>query len=141
MVLSGDNRDTLEDKSCPMPSWLFRIVTLTAVAVLLCLEALGSHKKNQEPKPQVLPLPKQLPMALAVDTASLSFRVTPLLRTGRLSSQIKDSLNYLMRETHGDMIVKLRAFVAGAGDSRRVQELVGDLFTDKKLPLPVLRHG
>ncbi len=66
MVLSGDNRDTLEDKSCPMPSWLFRIVTLTAVAALLCLEALGSHKKNQEPKPQVLPLPKQLPMALAV---------------------------------------------------------------------------
>ncbi len=43
-----------------------------------------------------------------------------------------------MRETHGDMIVKLRAFVAGAGDSRRVQELVGDLFTDKKLPFPVL---
>src|SRR6185312_1842561 len=31
-----------------------------------------------------------------------------------------------------------RAFVAGAGDSRRVQQMVSDRFTDKKLPLPAL---
>ena len=32
----------------------------------------------------------------------------------------------------------MRAFVAGAGDARRVEALVGDIFADKKLPLPVL---
>jgi enamine deaminase RidA (YjgF/YER057c/UK114 family) len=121
-----------------MANRLFRIPALTALALVLAPGIWAGHKKNQEPKPQVLPLPKELPMALTADTASLSFRVTPLLRTGRLTAQIKDSLAYLLREAHGETIVKLRAFVAGAGDSRRVQELVGEMFTEKRLPLPVL---
>ncbi|MFL6302089.1 MAG: hypothetical protein ACJ72H_00990 [Candidatus Sulfotelmatobacter sp.] len=121
-----------------MLTWLFRISALLSLLTISTLTILGGRKKQQEPKPQVLPLPKPLPMALAADTASLSFRVTPLLRSGRLTSQIKESLGYLVRETHGETIVKLRAFVAGAGDSRRVQELVGEIFTEKRLPLPVL---
>jgi len=35
-------------------------------------------------------------------------------------------------------IVRLRAFVAGTGDLRRVQAIVSEVFTDRKLPLPVL---
>lgn len=77
-------------------------------------------------------------MALAVDTDSLDFHISPLLKTGGLSAQIRQSLNDLLRDTHGETIIKLRAFVAGSGDARRVQALVTDLFTDRRLPLPVL---
>jgi enamine deaminase RidA (YjgF/YER057c/UK114 family) len=98
----------------------------------------AQKRKEEEPKTQVLPLPKELPMALAADTGSLDFHSSPLLRTGKLSAQIRDSVNLLLRETKGETIIKLRAFVAGAGDARRVQALVSELFTERKLPLPVL---
>jgi enamine deaminase RidA (YjgF/YER057c/UK114 family) len=118
--------------------WLFRISAVSALIAISTSTMWGGHKKQDEPKPQVLPLPKPLPMVLTADTASLSFRVTPLLRSGRLTAQIKESLSYLVRETHGETIVRLRAFVAGAGDTRRVQELVSAIFAEKKLALPVL---
>lgn len=98
----------------------------------------GQKRKNEEPKSQVLPLPPQPPMALKADTDTLDFHVSPLLKTGGLAAQIRQSLNDLIRDTHGETILKLRAFVAGAGDARRVQAEVSQLFTDRKLPLPVL---
>ncbi|HWE49384.1 MAG TPA: hypothetical protein VG273_06325 [Bryobacteraceae bacterium] len=114
---------------------------LGGVAMCLFLHAspaAAQKRKNTEPKSQVTPLPPEPPMALAVDTESLDFHISPLLKTGGLSAQIKQSLNDLIRDTHGETIIKLRAFVAGAGDARRVQALVLDLFTDHHLPLPVL---
>src|SRR5689334_25311329 len=106
-----------------MRLWFFRIASLSVLLAALCgaVSASQKKKKNEEPKPQVLPLPKELPRAQVVDSRTLSFRVTPLLKTGRLSVQIKDTLANLMRDTHNATVVKLRAFVAGAGDSRRVQ--------------------
>jgi len=110
-----------------------------AACALLCLSAAYAQKrKNEEPKTQVLPLPKELPMALAADTEKLDFHISPLLKTGGLAAQIRQSLNDLIRDTRGETIIKLRAFVAGAGDARRVQALVGEIFADRKLPLPVL---
>jgi len=109
--------------------------------VLLTLATAGIYsqkKKNEEPKSQVLPLPPELPMALAAETETLDFHISPLLRSGGLASQIRHSLDDLIRDTHGETILKLRAFVAGAGDARRVQSEAADLFTDHKLPLPVL---
>jgi len=122
-----------------MRRWLLGSAAPALILATFCLAMFGAHKKNdEEPKPQVLPLPKELPMALAADTQRLTFQNTPLLEKGRLSVQIKDSLAYMIRETHGESVVKLRAFVSGAGDSRRVKELVGEMFSDKKLQLPVL---
>ncbi|MBV9727362.1 MAG: RidA family protein [Gammaproteobacteria bacterium] len=77
-------------------------------------------------------------MALAAETASLDFHISPLLRSGGLAAQIRHSLNDLIRDTRGETIIKLRAYVAGAGDARRVQAEVSTLFTERKLPLPVL---
>lgn len=113
------------------------------LAVLLSVSALtlgAQRQKNkyEDPKPQVLPLPRELPMALEADTNGLDFHVSPLLKTGGLSAQIRQSLNDLVRDTHGETIVKLRAFVAGAGDARRVQAQTTEIFTEHKLPLPVL---
>jgi enamine deaminase RidA (YjgF/YER057c/UK114 family) len=116
-----------------------QFLSLAMVACVLCCSALFAQKRNkEEPKTQVLPLPKELPMALAADTQTLDFHISPLLRTGGLAAQIRQSLNDLIRDTRGETIIKLRAFVAGAGDARRVQALVGDIFSERKLPLPVL---
>ena len=97
-----------------------------------------NRKTTEEPKPQVLPLPPELPMALAADTDTLDFHISPLLKTGGLSAQIRQSLNDLIRDTRGETIIKLRAFVAGAGDARRVEAAVGEVFRDRKLPFPVV---
>jgi hypothetical protein len=85
-----------------------------------------------------MPLPPEPPMALKADTDSLDFHLSPILKTGGLAAQIRQSLNDLIRDTHGETIVKLRAFVAGAGDARRVEAEVAKLFTEHRLPLPVL---
>ncbi len=98
----------------------------------------SQKKKNEEPKPQVLPLPPELPMALAAETETLDFHISPLLHSGGLAAQIRQSLDDLIHSTHGETIIRLRAFVAGAGDARRVQAEAADLFTERKLPLPVL---
>jgi hypothetical protein len=116
---------------------------LVAVGLSLALAlAVGAvaqrNKKNEEPKSQVLPLPPELPMALAAETEALDFHISPLLHTGGLAAQIRQSLNDLIRDTRGETIIKLRAFVAGAGDARRVQAEVAQIFTERKLPLPVL---
>jgi enamine deaminase RidA (YjgF/YER057c/UK114 family) len=119
---------------------LMRPLLLSALLLLAVLpfSADQKRKKDEEPKTQVLPLPKEPPMALGADVESLSFRITPLLKIGKLSAQIRDSLSELIRDARGSNVIKLRAFVAGAGDSRRVQAIVSDLFTEKKLNLPVI---
>jgi hypothetical protein len=112
-----------------------------SAAVLLSIgiqQAGAQKKKYEEPKSQVMPLPRELPMALAADTASLDFHVSTLLKTGGLAAQIRQSLNDLLRDTHGETIIKLRAVVAGAGDARRVQTETTGIFTEHKLPLPVV---
>ena len=91
-----------------------------------------------DPPTQSLPVEVDLPMAVAAETAHLSFHVSPLSGKGLLLQQTRDALKYLMQANHGGRIVKLRAFVAGTGDARRVRQIVSDVFADKKKPLPVL---
>jgi enamine deaminase RidA (YjgF/YER057c/UK114 family) len=109
------------------------------LAMLACGLALAAHsqKQNKEEN-QVLQLPKELPTAVEGDPRHLSFYVTPLSSKGLLSRQVRDALSALNREAKGDPILKIRAFVAGSGDARRVRDLVSEVFTDRKQPLPVL---
>lgn len=94
-------------------------------------------KSKEDELTQTLPPPKELPGAVLADTDRLTFEVTPLVSKGLLSAQTRDLLRNLLRNNRGT-IVKLRAFVAGSGDLRRVGELVGETFTDKHLALPAL---
>jgi len=96
-----------------------------------------NKKKKNEDLTQTLPAPPELPLALPADANRLAFSVSPLSGKGLLSQQTRDALNALLHKNHGT-IIKLRAFVAGSGDLRRVGELVGEIFTDKHEPLPVL---
>ncbi len=97
-----------------------------------------SKKEKKEPVTQTLPLLKDPPTALAAETARLEFHVSPLSAKGLLSPQIREALKALFNENHGATIVKLRAFVAGSGDLRRVQTLVSEIFSDRKVNLPAL---
>jgi len=94
------------------------------------------QKKNKEDT-QTLPPAKELPGAITAETDRLAFGASPLIGKGLLSQQTRDALKALLKTNHGT-IVKLRAFVAGSGDLRRVGELTAETFTEKHLPLPVL---
>lgn len=118
--------------------WVVLIAASCACAWLTLPVFSSQRRKDTEPKSEVLPLPPELPMALAANTEELDFHISPLLKTGGLSVQIRQSLNDLIRDTHGETIIKLRAFVAGAGDARRVETEAAQLFTEHKLPLPVV---
>jgi enamine deaminase RidA (YjgF/YER057c/UK114 family) len=95
-------------------------------------------KKDVEPITQVLPLPKELPAALTVEPQKLVFHVSPLSNRGLLSQQVRDGVKALFSATRGATIVRLRALVAGSGDTRRVATLVSEMFTEARRPLPVL---
>lgn len=99
-----------------------------------------NNKKNEEKEPitQTLPALKDPPQAIAAETAQLVFRVSPLSNKGLMSQQVRDALKWLVHENHDAPIVKLRAFVAGSGDLRRVQTLVSETFTERKMNLPAL---
>jgi len=94
-------------------------------------------KKKDEDMTQTLPPPKELPNVVVADTDRLMYSVSPLMSKGLLTAQTREILKSLLRSSRGT-IVKLRAFVAGSGDLRRVGELVGETFTEKHLNLPTL---
>ena len=113
------------------------------VLALCALAAFASpfdrkKKKSEEDATQVLQLPKDPPSAVVAETARLGFYVSPLSSKGLLSQQVRDALKTLHHVVGGASIVKLRAFVAGSGDMRRVQAIVSETFTERHLSLPAL---
>src|SRR5438105_4604195 len=104
-------------------SLIFALVLAVAAGAV----AQGKKKKkkgDEEPITQTLPMLKDPPQAIAAEPGKLIFRVSPLSAKGLLSQQVREALKGLFQENHGAPIVKLRAFVAGSGDQRRVQQLV-----------------
>ena len=95
------------------------------------------QKKDKKTADQTLPPPKELPSAVTAETDRLTFDASSLSAKGLLTPQTRDALRSLLRTNRGT-IVALRAFVAGSGDLRRIGELVGEAFTEKHQPLPVL---
>jgi enamine deaminase RidA (YjgF/YER057c/UK114 family) len=117
-----------------------RLVILPLCVALAC--GLWAQKrksrKDEEPPTQVLPPLPEPPEAVVAETGRLSFQVSPLSTKGLLSQQVRDALKALMRDNHGVPIAKLRAFVAGSGDLRRVQAIVSEELTDRKQALPAI---
>jgi enamine deaminase RidA (YjgF/YER057c/UK114 family) len=113
-------------------------VAMSAVAQPERKASKKKKKDDEEPITQTLPLLKDPPPAAVGETDRLVFHVSPLSAKGLLSPQIRDALKVLFQENHGAGIIKLRAFVAGSGDLRRVQTLVSEVFTEHKMNLPAL---
>src|ERR1035438_215345 len=97
-------------------------LVLWAWACCLVLAPGVSAQKKPKPKKeeitQTLQLPKELPGAVIGETRHLTFHVTPLSARGLLSALVRDALKARTRETGGDPVLKIRAFVAGSGDLR-----------------------
>jgi hypothetical protein len=108
---------------------------ILSLCLLLATGLLAQKRKKKKPEvepiPQTLPVTPDTPEAIAAELGRLSFQVSPLSAKGLLSQQVHDALKALTRLNHGVPIVKLRAFVAGSGDLRRVKEIVAEDFTEK----------
>jgi enamine deaminase RidA (YjgF/YER057c/UK114 family) len=94
-------------------------------------------KKKGDDITQALALPPELPAAVNAETDRLAFQVTRLSAKGLLSQQTREALKTLLHSNRGT-IVKLRVFVAGSGDLRRVGEIAGEMFLEKHAALPAL---
>ena len=95
-------------------------------------------KQDPEETTQALPAAKEPPGAVTAETGTLIFSSLPLSTKGLLSQQTREAVRLLLRNNRGGTVVKLRAFVAGSGDVRRVQEIVSELFGEKHQALPAL---
>jgi enamine deaminase RidA (YjgF/YER057c/UK114 family) len=131
----------------PLQATRSRKVSVTGwaiVALAYCLALASGLAAQKKPKPkkeeitQTLQLPKELPGAVIGETRRLTFHVTPLSARGLLSAQVRDALKALTRETGANPVLKIRAFVAGSGDLRRVRDLVSEVFSERRQPLPAL---
>lgn len=83
------------------------------------------------------PLTRAPRPAVSADTSRLVFRTSTLSAKGLLSQQTREALRGLVRAHGTEEVLKLRAFVAGSGDMRRVQEIAAEVFADKH-DLPAL---
>jgi enamine deaminase RidA (YjgF/YER057c/UK114 family) len=126
--------------------WM-RATTFALMGLLLAISAsaqpepkMRKKKKNEDKEPvtQTLPLLPEPPLTVVAETERLTFQVSPLSNKGLLTQQSRDALKALMQANHGAPIVRLRAFVAGSGDMRRVQQIVSEAFFEKKFALPAL---
>ena len=88
------------------------------------------NKKDVEPVTQTLEVLPDPPLAVKVESSRLLFLVSPLSSKGLLSQQSKEALASLRRQARGATLVKLRAFVAGRGDARRISSIVSEQFTE-----------
>jgi enamine deaminase RidA (YjgF/YER057c/UK114 family) len=106
------------------------------LAVLSLAVVWAAKKKNPDDLTQTLDLPKDPPMVAIGETRRLVFHVSPLSTKGLLSQQTRDALKAILKANGGAPVIHIRAFVAGSGDLRRVPQIVSEMFTEKKLPLP-----
>jgi enamine deaminase RidA (YjgF/YER057c/UK114 family) len=60
-----------------------------------------------------------------------------LTSKGLLSQQVRDQTKWILSRYGRARIIKIRAFVAGSGDLRRVQAVVSEMFSEKRISLPV----
>lgn len=117
------------------------IVLSLAVTTAAQLPERKKAKKKKKEIPEItqtLEVLPDAPVAATAETARLSYYLSPLSAKGLLSQQTRDAIKAVRSAAHGAAIVKIRAFVAGTGDLRRVASIVSETFSEAKLPIPVV---
>jgi len=114
------------------------LLMLAAVAASAAAQSAEDKREKKEERTQVLQLPAELPAATTGNPRRLTFYVTALTGKGLLTHQIREALKNLWHQSTGETVLKIRAFVAGSGDVRRVRDLVSEEFAEHKRPLPAL---
>jgi enamine deaminase RidA (YjgF/YER057c/UK114 family) len=98
-------------------------------------------RKAKKEKPEITQTLEALPdppQAVKVESSRLVFFTSPLSNKGLLSQQIKDALSAIRKQSKGATIVKLRGFVAGRGDARRLSSATSELFSEWRQPIPAV---
>ncbi len=112
-----------------------------AGAILLTLpgDRAAGKKKNKDEVTQTLEVLPDPPTALTAETRRLVFHASALSGKGLLSQQTREAVREILKQANGATVVKMRAFVAGTGDLRRIPQIVSEMFTEKKhLQLPAV---
>lgn len=120
-----------------------RLVAATVALVLVAATAEAKKKKKgkdgeEAEITQTLEVIPDPPATISADTRRLSYYVTPLSAKGLMSQQTREAVKSLLRQLRGAQVVRVRAFVAGSGDLRRVQSIVAEMFAERHLALPVM---
>ncbi|MDX2153144.1 MAG: Rid family hydrolase [Bryobacteraceae bacterium] len=118
--------------------WSGAVLLVVVWVSLAPLEAQRRKKGDEEPPTQVLEQLPDPPAVVVTESQRLAFHVAPMSGKGLLSRQVRDALREVVRLARGNAIVKLRAFVAGTGDVRRVQTIVSEEFAERRISLPAL---
>ncbi len=119
-------------------SRFFRSLISLSLASTLLLPLSAQRRKKEEDRTQQLEVLPDPPLAVVVDTSRVSFLVSPLSSKGLLTQQTRDALKAIGKASRGGQIVRIRAFVAGNGEVRRIQTIVSEELGDKKNELPSL---
>jgi len=121
-----------------VPRWTLLLTVAAAAAGIAPLRAEDQPKSKKEERTQALQLPVELPSSVTGSTRRLTFHVTPLSGRGLLTHQVREALKVLSHQLGSETVLRIRAFVAGSGDVRRVHDLVSEEFAGRRRPLPVL---
>ncbi|MCU0226571.1 MAG: hypothetical protein MUF01_02940 [Bryobacterales bacterium] len=129
--------------TAPAPStlawWLRQLPLLVLMAIVLLCGGQGlAQKPPKEEKPQVLPPVPDAPGALKLDTARYALISVPLEERGLLSKQVEESLKQLRRVMRKRRVVRVTAWVGGAGDVRRVSSSIREQLADWHIPIPTI---
>lgn len=111
---------------------------LAVIGCLLLAAALPGQKKIEEEKPQVLALAPEAPDYIKAETARYSFLALPAEESGLLSRQVEESMKNLRRLLKKRKVLRITAWVGGAGDARRVSSSIRELLAKWKMPIPAI---
>jgi hypothetical protein len=123
-----------------MPVRRSRLSAVCAV-VLACFvlgTALSAQKKPEEEKPQVLALAPDAPDFVKAETAKFSYLSLPVEENGLLSRQVEESMKNLRRLLKKRKMLRITAWVGGAGDARRVSTNIRELLAKWRMPIPAI---
>ncbi len=121
---------------------LFRLAA-ALIAVCFVGHSLAWSEKKQkseeeEEVTQVLDVPKDPPPVAVGEADRLVFFNSPLSAKGLLSQQMKDAVKSVRKQLRKAQAVRIRAFVSGSADLRRVPAIISEEFTDKRLQIPAV---
>lgn len=124
-------------------SSVFQAAAWAVVLLMMAELAAGASQRRKKQKEeeeitQTLELPPEPPASVQADPARLAFVHAPLSARGLLSQQTRDGIRALLQNARGARFVRIRAWVAGTGDLRRVPMIVSEIFSERKQPLPVV---
>ena len=118
-------------------SGLFSAAICLMVSLLLIPLACAQRPPKEE-KPQALASIPDAPSAVKVQTSRLNYLQMDSEDRGLLSKQVEESLKTLRKQLRRRRLVRITAWVGGAGDVRRVSSSIREQLSGWRIPSPAI---